>query len=63
MLSLFFIDKVESFLGDGTNNVDANGQFVQWFDELLREERARSPKWQELLPRNHRSYVAGTSPF
>ncbi|BBZ80833.1 restriction endonuclease [Mycobacteroides abscessus] len=50
VLSLFFIDKVESFLGDGTNNVDANGQFVQWFDELLREERARSPKWQELLP-------------
>lgn len=50
VLSLFFIDKVESFLGDGTNNVDANGQFVQWFDELLHEERARSPKWQELLP-------------
>ncbi|GFG54771.1 restriction endonuclease [Mycolicibacterium agri] len=50
VLSLFFIDKVESFLGDGRNNVDANGQFVQWFDELLREERARSPKWEELLP-------------
>lgn len=50
VLSLFFIDKVESFLGDGSNNNDANGQFVQWFDEVFREERAKSPKWQELLP-------------
>lgn len=52
VLSLFFIDKVESFLGDGSNNNDANGQFVQWFDELLREERARSVKWQKLLPQD-----------
>ena len=52
VLSLFFVDKVENFLGDGVNNFDANGQFVQWFDELLREERARSPKWQELLPQD-----------
>ena len=50
VLSLFFIDKVESFLGDGSNNLDANGQFVQWFDELFREERAKSPQWRELLP-------------
>lgn len=52
VLSLFFIDKVESFLGDGSNNNDANGQFVQWFDELFREERAKSPQWQELLPQD-----------
>ncbi|ACU84404.1 restriction endonuclease [Brachybacterium faecium DSM 4810] len=52
VLSLFFIDKVESFLGDGSNNLDANGQFVQWFDELFREERAKSPQWQELLPQD-----------
>lgn len=52
VLSLFFIDKVESFLGDGLNNNDANGQFVQWFDELFREERAKSPQWQELLPQD-----------
>jgi len=52
VLSLFFIDKVESFLGDGSNNNDANGQFVQWFDELFREERAKSPRWQELLPQD-----------
>lgn len=49
VLSLFFIDKVESFLGDGSNNNDAKGQFVQWFDKLFREERAKSPLWQELL--------------
>ncbi|MGJ8514692.1 ResIII [Carnimonas sp. R-84981] len=52
VLSLFFIDKVESFLGDGSNNNDANGQFVQWFDELFREERAKSSQWQELLPQD-----------
>ncbi|MGP5735935.1 restriction endonuclease [Candidatus Corynebacterium faecigallinarum] len=52
VLSLFFIDKVESFLGDGSNNLDANGQFVQWFDELFREERAKSPQWQQLLPQD-----------
>jgi type III restriction enzyme len=52
VLSLFFIDKVENFLGDGFNNVDANGQFVQWFDELFREERAKMPQWQELFPQD-----------
>lgn len=52
VLSLFFIDRVESFLGDGTNNSDANGRFVQLFDELFIEERAKSPQWQELLPQN-----------
>lgn len=49
VLSLFFIDKVQHFLGDGVNNHDANGQFVQWFDELFLEERAKSPQWQELF--------------
>ncbi len=52
MLSLFFIDKVENFLGDGVNNLDANGQFVQWFDELFLEERAKSSQWQELFPQD-----------
>jgi len=50
VLSLFFIDKVDHFLGDGVNNMDANGHFVQWFDELIREERAKSPQWQALFP-------------
>mgnify|MGYP001288824744 CR=1 FL=1 len=52
VLSLFFIDKVENFLGDGFNNIDAKGQFVQWFDELFREERAKSSQWQELFPQD-----------
>ena len=50
VLSLFFVDKVASYLGDGTNNDDANGDFVQWFDEVFVEERAKSAHYQELLP-------------
>ena len=50
VLSLFFVDKVASFLGDGYDNSTANGDFVQWFDELLVEERARSQQWTEMLP-------------
>ncbi|MGP5270446.1 restriction endonuclease [Corynebacterium variabile] len=49
VLSLFFIDKVENFLGNGANNTDADGDFVQWFDEVFREESAR-PGWAELFP-------------
>lgn len=49
-LSLFFVDKVASYLGDGTNNDDANGDFVKWFDEVFVEERAKSTRYQELLP-------------
>nr|WP_312855039.1 DEAD/DEAH box helicase family protein [Agromyces agglutinans] len=49
VLSLFFVDKVASYLGDGTNNDDANGDFVQWFDEVFVEERAKSARYQELL--------------
>lgn len=56
VLTLFFIDKVANFLGDGVNNDDANGQYVQWFDELLREERERYPAWKELLPDDPQEY-------
>lgn len=56
VLTLFFIDKVANFLGDGVNNEDANGQYVQWFDELLREERERYPAWGELLPDDPQEY-------
>ncbi|WP_297006875.1 DEAD/DEAH box helicase family protein [uncultured Corynebacterium sp.] len=49
VLSLFFIDKVEHFLGNGANNTDADGDFVQWFDDVFREESAR-PGWAELFP-------------
>lgn len=50
VLSLFFVDKVASFLGDGYTNDTADGQFVTWFDELFAEERARSQQWADLLP-------------
>lgn len=49
VLSLFFINKVENFLGNGANNTDADGDFVQWFDEVFREEIKR-PGWKELFP-------------
>ena len=41
VLSLFFTDSVHSYLGDGTNNMDADGNFAQWFDEIYREEVER----------------------
>lgn len=50
VLSLFFVDKVASYLGAGANNDDASGDFVQWFDEVFIEERAKSARYQELLP-------------
>lgn len=50
VLSLFFVDKVASYLGDGNNNVEANGDFAKWFDELFIEERAKSKAYLELFP-------------
>lgn len=58
VLSLFFVDRVKSFLGDGHNNTDANGPFVRWFDELYREELSRNHQWREVFhedPRDLRS--------
>ena len=50
VLSLFFVDKVASFLGEGYNNNTADGDFVNWFDELFNEERRKNPMWNDLLP-------------
>ncbi len=50
VLSLFFVDKVARFLGEGYNNDTANGDFVTWFDELFEEERARDQRWVASLP-------------
>jgi len=50
VLSLFFVDKVANFLGEGYNNDTANGDFVTWFDELFIEERAKSQQWAASLP-------------
>lgn len=54
VLSLFFVDKVASFLGNGANNDDANGDFVRWFDEALVEERGKGRRYAELLPQEPR---------
>ena len=50
VLSLFFVDKVASYLtyDDEGNQID--GKFVKWFDELYREERAKSAYYTEMLP-------------
>ncbi len=54
VLSLFFVDKVASFLGDGANNDDANGEFVKWFDEVFVDERKKDKRYQTLLPQEPR---------
>lgn len=52
VLSLFFIDKVASYLGDGMNNLDANGDFATWFDTIYQEERERDTASKAFLPEN-----------
>ncbi len=54
VLSLFFVDKVASFLGDGVNNDDADGEFVRWFDEVFIEERNKDKRYTALLPQEPR---------
>jgi len=50
VLSLFFVDKVASYLGDGNSNTTANGNFATWFDEIFEEEKKNNPVWKSLLP-------------
>jgi len=56
VLSLFFVDKVASYLGDGNSNSSADGDFVKWFDEIFDEEKSKNLKWKELLPANPSEY-------
>ena len=56
VLSLFFVDKVASYLGDGNSNSTADGDFVKWFDEIFEEEKSKNPKWKELLPESPFEY-------
>lgn len=50
VLSLFFVDKVANYLGGGTNNEDADGDFVRWFDEIYAQELKVDPDYGDLLP-------------
>lgn len=56
VLSLFFVDKVVSFLGEGSTNESANGDFAKWFDELFEEETSKKPEWKKLLPESPEQY-------
>lgn len=56
VLSLFFVDKVASFLGEGSSNDSANGDFARWFDELFEEETSKKPEWKKLLPESPSQY-------
>ena len=56
VLSLFFVDKVVSFLGEGSSNDSANGDFAKWFDELFEEEKNNKPEWKRLLPEDGNQY-------
>ena len=50
VLSLFFIDKVASYLGEGINNLDARGPFAEAFDAIYGQERAKNPASHAFLP-------------
>ena len=56
VLSLFFVDKVASFLGEGSSNDSANGDFAKWFDEIFEEEKNNKPEWKKLLPEEPSQY-------
>jgi type III restriction enzyme len=56
VLSLFFVDRVASFLGDGFTNESASGNFANWFDELFEEEKSNNPAWMKLLPAEAKHY-------
>lgn len=50
VLSLFFVDRVASYLTYDDEGTAIDGRFLRWFDELYREERAKSQHYAELLP-------------
>lgn len=50
VLSLFFVDRVASYLAYDEEGNQINGRFVTWFDELYREERAKHQFHIDTLP-------------
>lgn len=50
VLSLFFVDKVSSYMGEGLSYDEADGDFVAWFDQAFDEIKASSPQYAELFP-------------
>lgn len=52
VLSLFFVDKVASYLEYDADGNMIDGKFARWFDELYREERNKSEFYQAVMPEN-----------
>ncbi len=50
VLTLFFVDRVASYLAYDDEGNAIDGRFVKWFDELYREERAKSQYYVDMLP-------------
>ena len=50
VISLFFVDRVASYLEYDENGNEIEGQFAKWFDELFIEERNSREYYKELLP-------------
>lgn len=47
VLSLFFVDKVSSYLQYDDTGVQIEGNFAKWFDEIYREEFMRAEKFYD----------------
>jgi type III restriction enzyme len=54
VLSLFFVDRVASYLTYDENGSPTDGPFAQWFDEMFIEERNRFDGYRDLLPQEPR---------
>ena len=50
VLSLFFVDKVSSYMGEGLSYDEADGDFVAWFDQAFDEIKASNPQYAEIIP-------------
>ncbi len=50
ILSLFFVDKVASYLSYDEQGNEIAGPFQRWFDELYLEERNKSEQYRNLIP-------------
>lgn len=50
VLSLFFVDKVASYLEYDADGNMVDGKFARWFDELYQEERRKSRFYEDIMP-------------
>lgn len=50
VLSLFFVDRVASYIEYDDDGNELPGKFQKWFDEIFIEERDRSEQYKEFYP-------------